>query len=280
MLASLRRPGRLFGRICCSRHPWPLLGRGHLVTPKSVQIDALPTVAIRLCATLPQDADVAIYLIAVYIQDQINGTFHDIFDKLFKLVDLLEYPNNGSMTKVTLPDAKVMIEEVGACPSDLEEFLEKDSIAEKSLGLVENSMHEASYAKHQRHPRYAHPDVESKDRSEDVPTEDLLARARREAIGIWVSKGFNKGYTVKARDGSTTHLSFKFMQTRPVDSEFNVWFSTHMREGWKPCEGTCAGEGSFKWYNVCEEDPPMIDRELQRWGCIGFCRKARRMQAK
>lgn len=57
---------------------------------------------------------VSIHCLAVYIHDQINGTFEDIFPQLYKRVDLLEYPNNGSCTKVTLDDARVIVEDIGA----------------------------------------------------------------------------------------------------------------------------------------------------------------------
>ena len=71
--------------------------------------------------------------IAAYIHSQINGTFDDIDAKLSELVEMLEYANDGSITAVSLPDAKVMIEEVGVCPGDLEVFLSEEVFAEKSV---------------------------------------------------------------------------------------------------------------------------------------------------
>merc|ERR1712060_727211 len=65
--------------------------------------------------------------------EQINGTFDDIHDKLSKLVDILEYPNNGSITKVSLADGKIMAEEIGACPQGLDRFVEEYGVAEKML---------------------------------------------------------------------------------------------------------------------------------------------------
>lgn len=70
--------------------------------------------------------------VATYIHSQINGTFDDIFNKLTELVDILEYPNNGSITQVSISDAKLMIEDVGACPEMLEAFLAEDAKANTS----------------------------------------------------------------------------------------------------------------------------------------------------
>eukprot|EP00929_Paragymnodinium_shiwhaense_P004038 TRINITY_DN104762_c0_g1_i1.p1 TRINITY_DN104762_c0_g1~~TRINITY_DN104762_c0_g1_i1.p1 ORF type:complete len:261 (-),score=17.66 TRINITY_DN104762_c0_g1_i1:61-843(-) len=67
--------------------------------------------------------DVIVADVAAYIHNEINGTFDDIYKKLYDLVDILEYPNDGSITRVSMSDAKVMIEEVGACPETLETFL-------------------------------------------------------------------------------------------------------------------------------------------------------------
>lgn len=226
------------------------------------------------------DPCVAIHSIAVYIHDQINGTFEDIFDRLFYILDLLEYPNNGSVTKVTLADAKLMIEEIGACPESLEEFLEQDADTEKSIDFVQCSAGDVSGSKPSRHPRHArsgagvHNMAEIADKSDDVATDELLRRAQRNAEGIWFKKTAI-GYMVYSRT-ATMPLTLQYMKKHPIDSEFNVWYKTHMSEGFKPCAGKCAGARPPEWYNVLEEDPPTIDKELQRIGCIGYCRTARR----
>ena len=76
---------------------------------------------------------VSIHSLAVYIHEQINGTFEDIFHQLSKRVDLLEYPNNGSSTQVTLEDARVIVEDIGAHADDLPKFLEDDKHRDKSV---------------------------------------------------------------------------------------------------------------------------------------------------
>ena len=78
---------------------------------------------------------VSIHSLAVYIHEQINGTFEDIFHKLSERVDVLEYPNNGSSTQVTLEDARLIVEDIGAHPDDLPKFLEDDKHRDKSVGF-------------------------------------------------------------------------------------------------------------------------------------------------
>eukprot|EP00933_Yihiella_yeosuensis_P005765 TRINITY_DN110345_c0_g1_i1.p1 TRINITY_DN110345_c0_g1~~TRINITY_DN110345_c0_g1_i1.p1 ORF type:complete len:292 (-),score=29.15 TRINITY_DN110345_c0_g1_i1:162-1037(-) len=270
------RPGRLLTKLrpmtSTPRHPFATQ------SPRPV--------AVRLCASTSSDdvRHVAVYQIAVYIQQQINGTFQDIFDRLDELLNLLEYPNNGSMTKVGLPDAKVMIEEIGACPAELEDFLDTDSVADKSLEMVESSMRDTPHASLGRHPRYVNPDVGCQNAApdyEDVPTKDLIARSRKQADGIWVKtsgKGCGNGRMVaRARIGGTFLLSPDYTKKHPIDTGFNVWYNSFMSPGWRPCDGPCVGAHPPKWYNVNEEDPPsVVDNRMKKARCIGFCREARR----
>ena len=81
------------------------------------------------------ESRVSIHSLAVYIHEQINGTFDDIFEKLSERVGYLEYPNNGSSTQVTLEDAKVIVEDIGAHADELEGFLEDDKHLEKAVGF-------------------------------------------------------------------------------------------------------------------------------------------------
>lgn len=108
----------------------------------------------------------------------------------------------------------------------------------------------------------------------DMPTEDIMAEAKRKALGIWFQQKAH-GYTVHARTGQM-RISNKFMGDRKIDTELNVFFNAHKCEGWKPCAGKCAGTSPPAWYHVDEEDPPTVTGELLRTGCIGYCRTARR----
>jgi len=80
--------------------------------------------------------------LAVYIHSEINGTFEDIHSKLSDLIDVLELPNDGSSTRVNLSDAKILVEEIGACPGNLETFLSWYDDADKALTVVEKPAHE------------------------------------------------------------------------------------------------------------------------------------------
>jgi len=220
---------------------------------------------------------VALGDIATYIHNQINGTFNDIHDQLSELVDVLEIPNNGSITLVSFDEANMLIEDIGADPCDFPMFLADNAAAEKSVGFMRT--HDGAIDKSPRHPRYAHAAedhggvADMADRHNDVLTEELLARSKRQADGIWFKKTAT-GYMVYSRTGKMP-LSFRYMEKHPVDTEFNVWYQTHMSEGWKPCSGKCAGPSPPAWYHAHREDPPTITNELKRTGCIGFCRTAR-----
>ena len=114
-----------------------------------------------------------------------------------------------------------------------------------------------------------------------VPTEDLLARSRQQAEGIWYSyKSHAKGYVVYSRT-SMYRLTGHYMSRTPVDRQFNIWYQTEKSEGWVACGGQCAGNTLPVWYNVTKEDPPFVTKQLARCiGCIGYCRTARKHQAK
>ena len=57
---------------------------------------------------------VSLHCLAVYIHEQINGTFEDIFHQLSE---------RGTNTKVTLEDAKLIVEDIGAHADELSTFL-------------------------------------------------------------------------------------------------------------------------------------------------------------
>ena len=214
---------------------------------------------------------VSIHSLAVYIHEQINGTFEDIFHQLSKRVDLLEYPNNGSSTQVTLEDARVIVEDIGAHADDLPKFLEDDKHRDKSVDF-------------RTEPGSSVHRLDCRARSSEftcVPTEDLLARSRQQAEGIWYSyKSHAKGYVVYSRT-SMYRLTGHYMSRTPVDRQFNIWYQTEKSEGWVACGGQCAGNTLPVWYNVTKEDPPFVTKQLARCiGCIGYCRTARKHQAK
>merc|ERR1740123_2086795 len=72
------------------------------------------------------EQSLAVSSIATYIHSQINGSLPDIYSKLYDLVDVLEYPNDGSIAKVCLSDAIAMIEDIGAWPGELQYFMLED----------------------------------------------------------------------------------------------------------------------------------------------------------
>ena len=98
---------------------------------------------------------VSIHSLAVYIHEQINGTFEDIFPQLYERVDTLEYPNSGSSTLVTMGDAKIIVEDIGAHADDLPAFLADDGKRDKFIGfpITEESIGDG--CPRPRHPRHA-----------------------------------------------------------------------------------------------------------------------------
>lgn len=87
----------------------------------AVKVDALPVSTQSHRNSNPSNVELAD--IASYIHIQVNFEYDDICRRLSELVDVLEYTNAGSLTEVSLPDAKIMVEEVGASAEDLESFL-------------------------------------------------------------------------------------------------------------------------------------------------------------
>lgn len=229
----------------------------------------------RFCSTSP--GTVILCDVATYVHSEINGTYQDIYAKLFELVDVVEIPNEGTVTKISFETAVMFIEDIGAHPGNLVEYLKEQAVMNRSIGFVaarvsDNAPHSS------RHPRYAstssQQDIEVD--TDDEPTDELLAKSKREPVGIWF-KQTAYGYMVHSRT-KRMNLTFKYMEQHPVDTEFNVWFTTHMRPGWKPCGGKCAGESPPKWYSVDDEDPPSLTKELERTGCVGYCRTARKQK--
>lgn len=220
---------------------------------------------------------------AVYIHQQINGTFDDIFEKLYELVDLLELPNRGSITIVTNNDAYVIIEEIGACPKDFNAFLAEDGVAAKSVALIEEAKScGAGYGR--RHPRFSGPAEDSEHvhsiSNGDLSTKEWLSTIKREAIGIWYQETSKGKIMFYSRFGRMP-VGIKHIKKHPVDSELNVWIRTHMSPGWKACGGLwCAGESPPAWVNTDEEEPPFSVPELRKQGCIGFCHRARKEEIK
>eukprot|EP00438_Fugacium_kawagutii_P002240 Skav227456 [mRNA] locus=scaffold2491:205136:205762:+ [translate_table: standard] len=205
---------------------------------------------------------VSIHSLAVYIHEQINGTFEDIFPQLYEKVDLLEYPNSGSSTMVTMDDAAIIVEDIGAHADDLQSFLADDKNREKSVGfLVQQS--EAPM------PRHGWED--------NLSTEELMARSKKEADGIWFkSRGQTMGFKVYSRT-ATFLISQDWMEK--ALPEFNVWYWTHMSPGFVACGGKCSAGSPPRWWNVDEENPPFINRELARTHCAGYCKMARKAEA-
>jgi len=87
-------------------------------------------------------ADVALGDLAVYIHSEINGTFDDIHSTLSDLIDVLELPNDGSLTRVSISDAKILVEEIGACPGNLETFLSQYDDADKAVTVLKKPGYE------------------------------------------------------------------------------------------------------------------------------------------
>ncbi|CAK9091148.1 Reverse transcriptase domain-containing protein [Durusdinium trenchii] len=143
---------------------------------------------------------VSIHTLAIYIHEQINGTFPNIFHQLLQRVDLLEYPNDGSRTIVSLDDARVIVEDIGAHADELEAFVAEDHLLDKSIGFPEPTQEHASQEPRLRHPRYAlhgfkgrlgGGSLSAEACVEDLPTQEILARIRRDAIGLWYKKDQN-----------------------------------------------------------------------------------------
>ena len=116
----------------------------------------------------------------------------------------------------------------------------------------------------------------------DLVTEDLVAEAPSEPVGIWSLKTYT-GYLLISHSGPkprTFRITVKFQKDRSVDSELNAWYSSHRSNGMQPCGGQCASSPNHpKFYNVESEGAPTLTPELRRVGCAGFFRKARKQSA-
>lgn len=211
------------------------------------------------------EGTVSVHSLAVYIHEQINGTFEDIFPKIYDRVNTLEYPNNGSATLVTMDDAVVIVEDIGAHADDLPTFLADDKNLEKSIGFP------------LPHPLDDHGCSQAE---KDLSTEEIRDRSMEQAEGIWFKPGHSRGFKVYSRTATInlTHVHDK----SPTDPEFNIWYRAHRSPGWMACGGACANGSPPRWWNVEDEDPPFMNRDLSRKlkQCIGYCILARRAQRK
>ena len=230
-------------------------------------------------------ASVSIHNLAVYIHEQVNGTFPDIFRQLSERVDVLEYPNAGSRTMVSFDDACIIVEDIGASAADLPTFLAEDAHLEKSVSLLDET---GEPTIHYRHPHVALqasnnkflPELSANTYEAVTPTNELLLKTRQEALGIWYYKRALL-YVVRSHRGGSFHMTTERVERlQKKDGEFNVWFKTQMNPGWQGCSGKCAGQAEVRWYDVTAEDPPCTSACLKRVGCIGYCRTARKQQEK
>lgn len=129
-------------------------------------------------------SDVTLCNLARYIHTQSNETFTDIEDKLTELATLLEYDVESPDAQVTFPDAKLLVEEVGACPAAFEEFLPSGSYD----GFADPS------------PRVKNADIENDISEYDAyPTCDEIA-------GLAMARGAHV-YQEQGRGGGTTHIT-------------------------------------------------------------------------
>merc|ERR1712066_655947 len=88
------------------------------------------------CEPIAESPSVRVAVIATYIYSQINGTYDDIYQQLTDLAcNTLEHPNDGSLTNVTLSEAKMMIADVGARPGDFDDFLATHDETESSIAV-------------------------------------------------------------------------------------------------------------------------------------------------
>mmetsp|Transcript_5074 Transcript_5074/g.5873 ORF Transcript_5074/g.5873 Transcript_5074/m.5873 type:complete len:110 (-) Transcript_5074:84-413(-) len=106
-----------------------------------------------------------------------------------------------------------------------------------------------------------------------------MARSTKQADGIWFKPDHSMGFKVYSRTGTFT-VTRPYMNRFPIDPELNVWYRTHMSPGLMPCAGKCSGGSPPRWWNVNDEYPPFINRELARTHCAGYCRMARKAEAK
>eukprot|EP00438_Fugacium_kawagutii_P025210 Skav222619 [mRNA] locus=scaffold4205:31730:32236:+ [translate_table: standard] len=166
---------------------------------------------------------------------------------------------------VTMDDAVVIVEDIGAHADDLPTFLADDKNLEKSIGFP-----------------LPHPseDPHGCSQEKDLSTVEIRDRSVEQAEGIWFKPGHSRGFKVYSRTGAIdiTHVHDK----SPIDPRFNIWYRAHRSPGWMGCGGRCANGSPPRWWNVEDEDPPFMNRDLARKvkQCIGYCTMARRAQGK
>lgn len=127
------------GRYSCARLQRLHLSSALAASKKSFFIVSSPArgYQVRLSTVCPDLPDIALGDLAAYIHHEINGTYVDIHKHLSDLIDLLEIPNEGTVTKVALDDAKLLVEEVGACPENLESFVSNRDLVDRSITIME-----------------------------------------------------------------------------------------------------------------------------------------------
>ena len=258
-------------------HKWPRrLGMLHQLLPFEGKGQGF--------ATASGEASVSIHCLAVYIHEQINGTFADIFQQLSERIDLLELPNNGSSTMVSLEDAHLIVEDIGVHKEDLMDFLADYQQWDRSIGFPEIADDHTDSKPVVRHPRHALYGLRVKSQNdmptpefsaEPLSTKELLAKSKRAAEGIYFKKAHAGGYMVYSRKGRFP-LTGEYIKQYPIDTEFNAWYNTHKSEGWVACTGACKAQKAVCWYNVANEEAPVISKNLADKGCIGYCQRARR----
>jgi len=182
---------------------------------------------------------VAVADVATYIHRQINGTFHTIHKDLFELVDILGYANDGSITRVRMDDARIMIEDIGACPEGLETHLEENRDVEKAVSLWKELEQETD----------AGPDPAT-----FLTTDELIDKYTDHPLGIYL-QFTSTGVIFNAKEGPlprsmmarpavlTGRHALKYQKKNPVSRKLNIWCFEHERPGWRKCGWQCK-----KWY--------------------------------
>lgn len=226
------------------------------------------------------DAGVDVCSIAAYIHQQTDFSFDCILPKIYELVDVLEYPNSGSATVVTKDDAIALIEDIGASPAELDLFLAEDKESAKAVALIQRPCGENTQVvgslRRVGLETSGSPSARLH-RSEELPTEDLMAMSKRDALGIWYQLTSKGKIMWHSYGGSRMPVGIKHVKQHPVDPVLNAWFNANRSDGWKPCGlGWCLGQHPPAWFNVHEEDPPTLTPKLRRDGCAGYCRRARK----
>ncbi|CAJ1342163.1 unnamed protein product [Effrenium voratum] len=66
---------------------------------------------------------VGVEALAEYIHAQINGTFSNVEEQLTELAQILGYMTEAQRQEICIADAKLLVEDIGACPLSLESHL-------------------------------------------------------------------------------------------------------------------------------------------------------------